>query len=192
MPTAFGGAWTSIPKQQWRNFLEFFLSSKGLHYVHLYVWILKDLAWMQGLYYTGNILGIFAVLLSLGITIRSFLRKAYDELFISIALLMWVAANMWWMSGDLHDLKNPNAVALYDLRTIESVNILLFAFTFSGVYFMVTRPLQCVQNSLYSNDDSMNFQATCFQRFKDYERVHLFFWLGKDLAWVRLLLFHSD
>ena len=185
MPISFGGAWTTLPNKQWRSCVDFIASSKGLHYFHLYFWIIKDIAWMQGLYYLGNIFGGLAVMLSFWISIRAFLGKSYDEFFISIALLMWVAANLWWMSGDLHDLNNPNALALYDLRTVESVNILMLAFSFSGVYFLVTRPLLCVQTSWNSNGDDIQFQASCFQRFKDYERIHLFFWLGKDLAWVR-------
>lgn len=184
---SFGAAWRTLPNEDFK--LNFLLSSKGLQYLHIYLWICVDIAWMQGFLYMGDFFGIILVFCSWTLFLRALASGSYDDSFICFTQFIWLCGNMWWMSGEVHDIRYPEEDTMYDIKANQASYAMVFAFLFACVYFIIVRPSYYIRNKNVSNEQHKNTsiiddakipqKMTCFPRFKDYERIHLLFWIGK-------------
>lgn len=68
--------------------------------VHIYIWILKDLAWAQDWYYPAMIFGILALAWCAMIMYEAWEMRSWYEAYMCVATTLWLAANFVWMSGE--------------------------------------------------------------------------------------------
>lgn len=183
-----------------------FLSVKTVENFHTYLWVLKDLSWTQNWYWTGLIVGSLAMGLSFIVTVGSLHSKEYANAWHNFAQLLWLMSNFIWMTGDFHDTRFPNSPSVYDERSVVSQYIMMFALAWLGVYYLLLRPFnlfderdapycRITEKSWISRHIFRNWRyATKYcminfyvlfmvDRFREYERLHIFFWLLKDFGW---------
>lgn len=92
-----------------------------------------------------------------------------------------------WMSGEAYDAEYPNQTSIAVLRTQQSSHILEAALLWVGFYYIVIIPFNLLpisEKALKEYDDGeFKPRFTYFRNFRQYENIHMFFWLAKDLAW---------
>lgn len=200
---SFGQAWTTLPLFEWTpNFL---FTPKGLQYLHIYLWILVDFSWMQGFYYMGDVCGVATVILGGILFIKAVFSRSLENTFLYFTQLLWLSANMYWMSGEVHDIRYQEEEPVYEARTIITSYLLIGAFILATIYFFILKMIHCFQkpnkyssttstsspflddSSISSSNSKFSSKMLCFPRFKDYERIHLLFWIGKDCAWCLII-----
>lgn len=69
---------------------------------HIYLWIMKDLAWAQDWYYPAMIFGILALAWCGMIMYEAWEMRSWYEAYMCIATTLWLAANFVWMAGTYH------------------------------------------------------------------------------------------
>ena len=89
---------------------EWLFSIRGAENMYLYFWLLKDLSWAQDWYYPAYTFGALAIAWSFIMVCNALYDGATNEVFTSTAMFLWLFANFWWMTGDIHDyvLNYPN------------------------------------------------------------------------------------
>ena len=89
---------------------EWLFSIRGAENMYLYFWLLKDLSWAQDWYYPAYTFGSLAIAWSFIMVCNAVYDGATNEVFTSTAMFLWLFANFWWMTGDIHDyvLDYPN------------------------------------------------------------------------------------
>lgn len=185
-----GNAWMSSPDVPIT--LSFFTSTRGLHFFHIYLWLLKDIMWMRGYFWLGNGFGSLNVLVGLLAAVSAIYKNIADEMFLSFCQLLWVLGNMWWMSGELHDIQFHHGPILYYKMSLQAARILLVALCFTVIYLFIIRPSNILtskrQEKQKSDKESILQSRIWFcSKYLDYEQIHLLFWLGQDYSWVRFL-----
>ena len=167
--------------------IEWYFSPTGAEYCHTYFWIFKDLAWTQGWKQTSLLFGIAAIVWSLIILYHAVKHLNYHEVVNAITLLMWLFANFWWMTGEVHDAAYPDMPSMYDIRSSESSYILESALFILAVWYLIVIPFDLIQvgkEALEIYDDGeLQPRFSYFRNYRQYENVHMMFWAAKDLAW---------
>ncbi len=79
--------WFYPPERDWS--LSWYLSLRGGENFHIYIWILKDLAWAQSWYYAGHFFGIFAIIWSLYLLSHAIKLRNINEIWASTAQTLW-------------------------------------------------------------------------------------------------------
>ena len=82
---------------------EWLFSIRGAENMYLYFWLLKDLSWAQDWYYPAYTFGSLAIAWSFIMVCNAVYDGATNEVFTSTAMFLWLFANFWWMTGDIHD-----------------------------------------------------------------------------------------
>ena len=170
--------------------ISYVLSIRGSENMHLYLWILKDLAWTQEWYYPSWIFGSLAVLWSLWLLLYALYDRATDEAFVRMGVLIWIFGNWWWITGEVHDWKYPEETPIYDERTTQTGYILNAGLCWLAVFYLFVRPFK-----LFHADNQemlVRYDTTglpprlpwLFKTWRDYENMHVLFWMGKDCAWA--------
>ena len=188
-----GICWFHPPDVVFR--LSWLTSIRGSENVHIYLWILKDLSWAQSWWIPGHVFGIAAVLWSFYILSHAVRDRNTNEIMTNFSTFMWLFGNTWWMIGDIHDHNFPEEPAWYPQRTIDCRNIMVAALCLLGAYYLIVKPLKLFN---VDNPDAMvHYDRTglkprwpislLFKTWREYENVHILFWLGKDCAWNRLI-----
>jgi hypothetical protein len=187
-PEAFeddkGICWMHMPDEPFGP--RFFLSSRGQSTVHIYLWIAKDLTWVQGWYYPGLCIGGLAVALSTWFVLKSAFKRDINETWPHITEMLWLFANYWWMIGELYDYEYPDRKSIYNKHTHEAGCVMISALSWATLYYLILKPLgwtKSKQDSQSKNDLFIRFPAY-FKSWDEYENVHSLLWSGKDTAWV--------
>ena len=76
-PMSCFGALTTLPRDKWE--WKWFSTVKGSDWLHLYMWMVKDLAWAQGWYAVGMISGAAALVWSAVLEYLALKEKNYVE-----------------------------------------------------------------------------------------------------------------
>lgn len=79
--------------------LEYYLTIRGSENFHIYLWVAKDLAWTQDSYWPSMIFGSMALAWCGVLAFNAIKHRSIDEVYMLIALTMWLAANFVWMAG---------------------------------------------------------------------------------------------
>jgi len=184
--------WLHPPKLSWSPF--YYLGVQGAENFHIYLWAAKDLCWTQDAYWPGYILGGLAVSWVGYLTILAVLDRNFHEVWCSVGQFMWLFANYWWMSGELHDsyYSSPPSQQWYNQRRIDAGNIMNATLIWLGLYWFVVRYFNLFppsQKSLdyYERNHSLKPSwpmSLIFKNWRDYENIHTLFWAGKDNAWM--------
>lgn len=167
--------------------IEYFFSVRGQDGFHVYLWIMKDLSWVQAWYWPGLIFGILTLTWSAFMLWRACWRRSLDELWTHSAQFMWLLGNFFWMQGELHDYKYPNEPSIYNHRANQAGYIFIAALIWISIYYCIAKPLNITSsrevNAAY---DTTGFKCRFpyfFQSWREYENVHILFWIGKDCFW---------
>jgi hypothetical protein len=79
--------------------LEYYFTVRGSENFHICLWVAKDLAWSQDSYWPAMIFGIMALAWCVVLAINAVRVGSIDELYMLVALFMWLCANFLWMAG---------------------------------------------------------------------------------------------
>ena len=187
-----GGSYTEIHEEGYCGFTEpfqfsWFFTIVGAEYFHVYLWIAKDFSWTQEFKTLSLFFGTCATLWCIVIFFNAFQVGNNDEVYSTIALFLWIFANYWWMTGDVHDDNYPDEPSIYDQRSNESAIILTTAVCWLTVYYFVIIPFGVMPVSPEAiaayDDGSFQPRFRLLKTFRQYENLHMYFWLIKDLCW---------
>ena len=180
----------SKPDEPWSP--HWYLSVRGAECFHIYLWIAKDWSWTQDWYWQGLIFGSAAVVWSFFLLSHSASKRNYQEVWHGIGQILWLFANLWWMEGELHDVKFPGQPPINDARQKEGGYIMITALCWLGIYYLFLRPFGLLPISTaakaHYDDTGLSCRfSSCFPTWRQYENIHIVFWLGKDCAWNTLI-----
>lgn len=144
-----------------------------VEWIYLGLWMVKDLAWVQGWFFVGIGAGIVA----LGWTFICLVLalRFWGEAWHYVAQFLWLFGNFWWMYGELHDVQYTNEVSLYEKHTDECFYVLVAALGWLGFYYILAA---FIQIPLFHSEQK-RFQWD----WRRYENFHVLLWLAKDAAW---------
>jgi hypothetical protein len=187
--TERGLCWLYPPDIHFR--IGWFFSIRGSEYIQIYLWIMKDLAWAQSWWIAGHLFGCAAVIWSAFILVHAVHERSTNEMFAQTGQLMWLFANTWWMIGDIHDKTFPDAAPWYPQRTKDCGNIMVAAIVLLSVYFLVVKPFKLLNVDhpvTVRHYDRTGLKPRwpvnlVFTTWREYENVHILFWLSKDCGW---------
>lgn len=190
-----GFCWYSYPNVIWS--LGWYVRTiRGAESFHIYLWIMKDMAWSCDWYVAGHFFGISAVIWSFCLLVCAISWRNFIEVIVSIAQLMWLIANVWWMTGELHDSKFPLESPIYDSRMEQAGIVLRAALVWLASYYILLKPFNwsifrpSPASEAEYNDTGLEskYHKFGFYTWRELENLHLFFWLAKDTAWNGLIL----
>lgn len=174
--------------------LQYYFSIRGVENLLIYLWIFKDLSWTQN-WEIGLFFSCSGVVLFAGLIVLSLYWRCYDEAWHFTASFFWLFANTWWMSGELQDWNYPTLPKVYDDRKHDCSHIMEFALAWILFYFVILKPFRIFErlgcssqtNNLkhkeFFYDVGVQPRFPCFSTWRQYEQIHILFWLGKDYAW---------
>lgn len=97
-----------------------------------------------------------------------------------------------WMIGEAHDYEYPDEYPIGIQHSNVSAIVLEVALAWLLFYYFIILPcnlMVCNKASLSEYDDNkLKPRLPCFKNFRQYENLHMLFWIAKDLAWNRLNL----
>jgi hypothetical protein len=162
------------------NISHYYNTAKGAEDFHIYLWIAKDIGWSQGYEFWGTFFGIFALVWCFVILYHYTKQKNFGEIYMLMAVMLWLFANYWWMYGEVVNKDNKNE--------IQARYIFIIALAWFGIYHTILKPCKIFQK-LNKRDEFFEqlglkprFQFY-FATWRQYEHIHTLFWLGKDFAW---------
>lgn len=121
---------------------DYFLSIRGSENFHSYLWILKDFSWTQEWYYPAWVFGSLAVIVAVALLFNAAYERATNEVFIRMAVLIWIFANWWWITAEVHDWNYPDEPPQYDEHTIQTAYILDAGLCWLGIYYLIVKPFK--------------------------------------------------
>ena len=181
-------AYRTLPDEAWSP--DVYFSVRGSENLLIYIWIAKDLSWTQNWYYPAFIFGGIALFASFLMICRSFVSRNVEEIWHGVAQLMWLFANFWWMSHDLYNSEYPYSELAYQTRKNQARHIMESALIWLAVWYLIVRPadlfpVRQADSSRYDDAD-LHPRFSYFKTWRQYENIHVLFWLGKDYAWASL------
>ena len=136
--------------------------------------------------------GSSAVAWSFYLLFRCAMRRNYQEVWHTIAQIMWLYANLWWMQGELHDYQFPDEPPMMERRQSDAGYMMMVAILWLGIYYAVIKPLGYFPITDENRKEYDDTGLVCrynllFPTWRQYENIHILFWLGKDCAWNLLI-----
>lgn len=99
--------------------LEYYYTIRGSENFHIYLWIAKDWAWTQEWQYPAIIFGSMAVAWCFVMAYHAWESGVPEEMYMLIALVLWLCANFVWMTGELYygddDYVAPRAAIIMEV-----------------------------------------------------------------------------
>lgn len=96
------------------------------------------------------------------------------------------------MRGEAHDHEYPEELPIAVACSNMSAFILLVALIWLVIYYAVFLPFNLIHSSKASlleyDDGQLRPRCSVFRNFRQYENLHMLFWIFKDLAWNRQML----
>jgi hypothetical protein len=96
------------------------------------------------------------------------------------------------MRGEAHDHEYPDEMPIANDCSNMSALILGIALCWLLIYYCAFLPFNLIHSSkasLFEYDDGLlRPRCSVFRNFRQYENLHMLFWICKDLAWNRLNL----
>ena len=144
--------------------LDYYTTVRGAENFHIYLWIAKDIAWTQDLYYPAMIFGSLALawcLVLLGFAVRA---GGILEVYMWIPMVMWLAANFFWMSGEVFNGDDDYVVP-------RTAYIMESAISWILLYHVILRPFNLIPED--KSDSTLYSRPGLVPRFS-YFRVSRF------------------
>lgn len=172
---------------------------------------LQDWAWIVRSYRWGIIIGALSCAWSVCVCAKSIVNGNWREMCHSFCIFLWLLGTYLWETGDLHDHQFPHGQPVAHIRRMECSYLLIIALILHGIYFFFLRPklpnksspfITALSKPFVDNmkgmtgydEPRLKFQTWHFKCtpvfsmtvWRDYEAAQIFFWIGKDLAAVRV------
>ena len=165
----------------------FSASARGLDNVHIYMWILKDLSWTLDNFWMSAICGTMAIAWCVILAIVAYRGKDWEEMYMLVATIMWLFGNFWWMMAETGIAGDD------DVHARQSSYMLIAGLAWLAVFYSVLRPCGIIMESplvteLYLALDLTPRFSFYFKNWRQYEYLHMLFWIGKDLSWNLMFL----
>ena len=165
----------------------FSATARGLDNVHIYMWILKDLSWTLDNFWMSAICGSMAIAWCVILAIVAYRSKDWEEMYMLVATVMWLFGNFWWMMAETGISGDD------DVHTQQSSFMLMAGLMWLVVFYTLLRPCSIIQEStfvteLYLALDLKPRFSFYFKNWRQYEYMHMLFWIGKDLSWNLMFL----
>lgn len=178
--------WLNWPDEPWA--MNWYITVRGQESLHVYLWIMKDLSWVQAWYYPGHVFGIASIAFMMYIFMQAIRKRSLDECWTTVAHILWLVANYVWMTGELHDTEFPNEPSMYDQRALECGYIMMAALIWIGLYYVLLKPLHLMNERTAKGEEYNTTGLQCrfkwfFKSWREYENFHILLWIGKDLSW---------
>ena len=130
------------------------------------------------------------MLWSLWLLVSALYDRAIHEAFVRMGVLIWVFGNWWWITGEVHDWKYPEDLPIYDERTTQTGYILSIGLCWLVIFYVFVRPFKLFD--VENHEMLIRYDTTglsprlpwLFKTWRDYENMHVLFWMGKDCAWA--------
>lgn len=88
-----------------------YFTVRGAENFHIYLWIAKDLSWTQSWYLPSLFFGITALAWCAVLLYHALKSRCFHEVYMFLALLMWLVANfVWMMSKSPRPLPPPSPI----------------------------------------------------------------------------------
>lgn len=181
-------AYRTLPDEAWSP--DIYFSVRGSENLLIYIWIAKDLSWTQNWYYPALLFGGIALFASFLMICRSAISRNAEEIWHGVAQFLWLFGNFWWMSHDIYNDVYPYSPSAYEIRKNQARHIMESALIWLAVWYLIIRPsnlfpVQQADSSRY-DDANLHPRFSYFKTWRQYENIHVLFWLGKDYAWASL------
>lgn len=79
--------WFYLPRRKWS--LSWYSTPRGGENLHIYIWILKDLAWAQSWFIAGNLFGALAMAWSLVLLQHAIKYRNINEIWAFTGQFFW-------------------------------------------------------------------------------------------------------
>mmetsp|Transcript_13325 Transcript_13325/g.18272 ORF Transcript_13325/g.18272 Transcript_13325/m.18272 type:complete len:397 (+) Transcript_13325:31-1221(+) len=159
---------------------QIYFSVRGSENFHIYLWIAKDLAWSQGSYYPAMIFGTSALAWCLVLAYHAISSRCLEEVYMLIALILWLSANFVWMAGEVFSGDDDYVVPTSAIIMESAIAWILF-------YHVILRPLGLIPPDAFMTaryeSAGLKSRFSYFKNWRQYEHAHTLCWLGKDLSW---------
>eukprot|EP01032_Pedospumella_encystans_P019356 gene19356-22006_t len=159
---------------------QMYFSIRGAENFHIYLWILKDLAWTQKWYGMSWTFGILAISWIFVLAYHAFNDRNFNEIYMLIAMVLWLSANFVWMAGEV--FSDDDGFVLDKAAAMMETSMAWIVF-----YYICLKPFKLLPSDEKMNekydDADLHPRFSCFSNWREYEHIHTFFWCGKDLAW---------
>jgi hypothetical protein len=182
------------PNTTWEYFTEndFFISQpwnisyywtvRGSENFHIYLWIAKDLAWSQSWYWPAMVFGSLALAWCFVLLHHAVAARNFEEVYMWVALTLWLAANFVWMAGEVFNNDD-------DFVVPRAAHIMEAAIAWILFFHIFLKPFGVFQDYDYVNSTyhrpGLKSRFSYFRNWRQYENAHTLCWLGKDLSWNR-------
>ena len=165
----------------------FSASARGLDNVHIYMWLLKDLSWTLDSFWMSAIFGSLAIAWSVLLMATAYRSQDWEEMYMLVATVLWLFGNFWWMTAETGVLGDD------DEHSLQSSYMLDTAVVWLAIFYCVLRPCGIILESpsvteLYLALDLQPRFPSYFKNWRQYEYMHMLFWVIKDLSWNRQFL----
>lgn len=174
-------AWyTVISKDHW------YFTRSGSEIVSLYLWMTTDFFWTQLWYWPSLILGSATIIWTFSTFYIVWIENDLNEFFLLVSHFLWIFANFWWMTGELHDFEFHQEQKVTPTHVVETRAIMTMALIWLGIYYFFLRPMRLISANIVRDIESNRQRprlSMFFRTWRDYETIHIILWLGKDCAW---------
>lgn len=119
---------------------------RGLESFLIYTWLCKDLCWIIASP-AWFVFSVIALCMSGLVLLKAIHEFSFEDVWHRIAELLWIFANFWWMSGDLHDYFYPDEPSIYDERLSDSAHVLEATMCWLGIFYFFIKPFDIKMGS---------------------------------------------
>lgn len=174
--------WLNWPDEPWT--VNWYFSVRGQESLHVYLWIVKDLSWVQAWYYSGHLFGCLSIAFMVYILCQAVRKRSLDECWTTVAHILWLVGNYVWMTGEIHDTKYPDEKEQYDDAEEKCGYIMMTAIIWIGLYYIVLKPLKLMNETTAKGEEYDTTGLKCrfswfFKSWREYENFHILLWIGK-------------
>jgi len=109
--------------------------------------------------------------------------SSYSEIYMLVATSLWLIANFLWMDEEVTSQTD-------DFITPKTSKMMEAAMLWILFYYFVMKPLNFItfdkrgSAHLYEDSELQPRFSSYFKTWREYEHIHMFCWLGKDLSWT--------
>lgn len=101
--------------------------------LHIFLWLLKDVCWALNFKVMGMIMIIPTITVAVAITWQT--RKITTELIHNLAVVLWITANCFWMTGEFYGFDEGTWGARHLALIPFSIGLLILLY-----YYIILAP----------------------------------------------------
>ena len=111
-------------------------------------------------------------------------NKDWEEIYMLVSTILWIVGNFWWMAAETSIVGDDDTNALQTSYMLETGLAWLLLF------YLALRPLEVIKETPSVTQQflvlDLHPRFSYFKNWRQYEYLHMLFWISKDLSWNRL------